>query len=83
MRPSLPVSSDNRVDTVDGPLLLEDLAEQLGAAGRFQGGDLRRRGRAGTDADAEPAGLHLFTRNVRVPEQKDVAGVGRAHIKKT
>src|ERR1700694_2865972 len=77
------IGLDYGVGTVDAPLLLEDLPEQLGAAGGFQRGDLRRRGRARADADSEPAGLHLLARNIRVPEHEDVAGVGRAHVKQT
>ncbi len=74
---------DERVDAVDDPLLLEHLAQQLGAAGGFHGQDLRRGRGARAHADAEPAGLDLLARNVRIPEREDVPWVGRAHIRKT
>ena len=60
---------DDVVGAVDDFLFLEDLAEQLRSSGGLQGGHLGGRGRAGTDADAEPSGLDLFARNLRVPER--------------
>jgi hypothetical protein len=74
---------DHGVDAVDDPLVLEHLAQQLGAAGGFQGQHLGGGGRARTHADAEAAGLDLLAGNVRIPEREDVARIGRAHVRKT
>src|SRR5439155_623805 len=73
---------DDGIDAVDELLLLEDLAQQLGASVRLQGEHLGGGGRAGADADAEASGLDLLPRDVRVPERQDVAGYGRAHARR-
>src|SRR5258707_44183 len=51
---------DDGVGAVDEPLLLEHLAQQLGASGGLQGGHLGRGRRAWADADAEAPRLDLL-----------------------
>ena len=70
---------DDGIDAVDELLLLEDLAQQLGASVRLQGEHLGGGGRAGADADAEASGLDLLPRDA---ERQDVAGYGRAHARR-
>ena len=73
---------DDVVGAVDELLLLEHLAQQLGAAVGLQGEDLGRGRRAGTDSDAKASGLDLFARDVRIPERQDIARYGRAHTRR-
>src|SRR5712692_5103342 len=70
------------VCAVDDPLLFQHLAQQLGAPGRLQRGDLGRRRRARLDADPQAAGLDLLARDVGIPEREDVPGIGRAHLRR-
>ena len=60
---------DDVVGAVDELLLLEHLAQQLGASVSLERQHLRRRRRAGTDADAKAACLDLLPGDLRVPER--------------
>src|SRR6266571_702647 len=74
---------DDGVGAVDAPLLLEDLTQELGPAGRLHRRDLGCRRRARADANSKPAGLDLLARYVRVPEREHIPWIGRAQVRRT
>ena len=71
----------DRVRAVDLLDLLEHLAEPFSSAERLEGLDLLSGRAARPDANAQAAGLYLLAGNLRIPQGKDVAGIGRAHAR--